>query len=241
MLKMRDHDVEDYATLPDMDETDVGVLTDEDRTCLAEIGRYLVAVGVGQRFALWLLHKHFEPSRGEVFLERAITESRRIKTTPVARADYQGKALDATAVRFDDSAPSDVGVIVMEFAESDHFGSTQPLSADDEPVLAGVAERLADYGKTARFGLKLIRDPLDMLEHELLFETCDRGLRALYCEVNDRDAIAAGSTGTETSWRYQLVRGHGEAVVGSLCRSICVFDPLSGHESKHHHHHHDNM
>ena len=42
MLMMRDHGVGDYVALPDMDATDVGVLSDDDRDCLDELGDYLV-------------------------------------------------------------------------------------------------------------------------------------------------------------------------------------------------------
>ena len=71
-LNFRDHDVEDYVALKDMDNTDVGVLDDLDRACLREIGEYLVTTGAWQRYAMWLLHKHFEPAEGEVFVERAL-------------------------------------------------------------------------------------------------------------------------------------------------------------------------
>lgn len=240
MLNVRDHGVEDYATLRHMDKTDVGVLSEDDRTCIDEIGRYLVEAGSAQRFALWLLHKHFEPNPGEVFVERSLTAPRRTETTLVARDAYETKALHATAFRFDDSAPSGVGVIGMEFTETDDLGSTSPLSADDETVLAGVADLLAAHSKTERFGIKLIRDPLDLLEHELLLETCDSSLRTLYCDVKERDAIPAErSSIIETSWRYQVVDGRGESIVMKECISLCIREVGGGHESNHRHHNQD--
>jgi hypothetical protein len=237
MLNVRDHDVEDYTTLRDMDKTDVGVLSDDDRACIDEIGRYLVEAGAAQRFALWLLHKHFDPRPGEVFLERSFTAPRRTETTLVARAAYGANGLQATAFRFDDSDPSGVGVIGMEFAESADFGSIPPLCADDEAVLAGVAARLAAHGKTERFGVKLIRDPLDLLEHELLLETNDSSLRTLYCDVSSRDALRSEESRIiETSWRYQVVDGRGETIVMRECISLCVREVDGGHESNHRHH-----
>ncbi|MDT5176863.1 MAG: hypothetical protein QOJ95_1061, partial [Mycobacterium sp.] len=168
MLTMRDHDVDDYVALRDMDATDVGVLAEDDRACLAELGQYLVDAGADHRFAVWLLHKHFEPAVGEVFVERAITEPRRTETTLVPRAAHPGSALGATALRFDAAVDSGVGVIGMEFAEPEDFGCTSPVSEADATVLAGLAERLRAHGKTERFGVKLIRNPLDLLERELL-------------------------------------------------------------------------
>jgi hypothetical protein len=53
MLQIRDHGVEDYAALFDMDATDVGVMTEDDRACLDELGEYLdvarpnAALGLG--------------------------------------------------------------------------------------------------------------------------------------------------------------------------------------------------
>src|SRR5271169_2687816 len=110
MLTMRDHGVEDYATLHDMDATDVGVLREDDRDCLDELGQYLVATDAWQRFAIWLLHKHFEPAHGEVFVERAITAPRKIETTPVERSAFPKQGLSTTAIRFGDAVNSRVGV-----------------------------------------------------------------------------------------------------------------------------------
>jgi len=231
---MRDHDVEDYVALRDMDATDVGVLTDDDRACLAELGQYLVDAGADQRFAVWLLHKHFEPAEGEVFVERAIAAPRRTETTLVERIEYPGHALHPSALRFDHTMSSGVGVIGMEFAEPEDFGSTPPLGADDETVLAGIAQRLQAHGKSERFGVKLIRNPLDLLEHELLLETCDSTERALYCDASDRRAIPADGTIIETTWRYKLVQGQAEAVVMQDCTAGCVSVP-GGHDIGHAH------
>ena len=81
MLTFRDHNVEDYAALRDMDTSDVAVLDDADRACLDELGDYLVSTGTWQRFAIGLLHKHFEPCDGEVFMEMATTTPRGTLTT----------------------------------------------------------------------------------------------------------------------------------------------------------------
>jgi hypothetical protein len=239
MLKMRDHGVDDYVALRDMDATDVGVLTEDDRACLDELGQYLVDTDAGQRFAVWLLHKHFEPSPGEVFVERAITEPRRTETTLVERSALPPQALTATAIRFDDTVRTGVGVIGMEFAEPADLSGTAPLSSEDETVLAGIAERLQARGKTERFGVKLIRNPLALSEHELLLETCDSTERALYCDVSDRDALPADATIIETTWKYRLVQGQTKPVVMQDCTAGCVSVP-GGHDVGHAHSQTDN-
>src|SRR6185312_5417476 len=135
MLTMRDHGVEDYAALPDMDATDVGELRDDDRACLEELGQYLVSTNAWQRFGIWLLHKHFEPTPGEVFVEHTMRAPRRTATAPMMRSAFTEQGLSTTAIRFDDSISSGVGIVGMEFVKPDDFGDTSPLSDDDEAVL----------------------------------------------------------------------------------------------------------
>ena len=232
MLTMRDHGVEDYVALRDMDATDVGELTDGDRACLAELGQYLVDSDAGERFAMWLLHKHFEPAPGEVFVERTDAEPRRTITTLLDRSLFPSE-LHGTAFRFDDAA-SGVGVVGMEFAESDDLGGVAPLSAHDEAVLAGIVELLQAHGKTERFGIKLIRNPLGLAERELLLETCDSTERALYCDVGDRSALPADATIIETTWRYRRVEGQTTPIVMQDCTAGCVSVP-GGHDVGHAH------
>src|SRR5271166_5393401 len=220
MLTMRDHGVDDYTVLRDMDATDVGVLGEDDRACLDELGEYLAASDAWQRFGIWLLHKHFEPAPGEVFVERAIRAPRKTETTPVERSAFPGLA--TTAIRFDDSVSSEIGVIGMEFAEPADFGATSPLSDDDEAVLAGIAERLAAHGKIERFGVRLIRNPLDIAEHELLHETSDSAHRTLHCGVGERDAILADQATVQTAWRWRVVQGRSEPTVMQDCTVSCV-------------------
>ena len=228
MLTMRDHDVEDYVALRDMDATDVGMLSEDDRACLYELGQYLVSTEAFQRFAIWLLHKHFEPAAGEVFVESVVTAPRGTETTLVERCRAQG--VNATSMRFDPDISSGVGVIGMEFAEPADFGSISPLSADDETALAGIADRLQAHGKTERFGVRLIRNPLGLNENEVLLETCDIAHRTLRCSVGERDGIRAGST-VETSWQWEPSLSKTGPKVKQYCASQCQMDSGNNHYS----------
>jgi hypothetical protein len=232
MLTMRDHGVEDYTELRHMDATDVGVLTEDDQACLDELGQHLVATGAWQRFAVWLLHKHFEPAPGEVFVERAIAAPRKTETSPIDRSTRP--ELRATAVRFEDAVEGSVGVIGMEFAGPADFGDTAPLSDDDEAVLAGIAERLAAHGRTERFGVRLIRNPLGLSDSQLLHETCDSANRMLHCTVGERDEVLADSTTVQTAWRWRVVRGNGQPMVMQDCSASCV-RAGEGHDIGHTH------
>ncbi len=231
MLTMRDHDVEDYVALRDMDATDVGILSEDDRACLDELGQYLVSTDAFQRFAIWLLHKHFEPAAGEVFVESVIMAPRGTETTPVKRCCAQG--VNATSMRFDPDVSSGVGVIGMEFADPADFGSTSSVSPDDEAVLAGIGERLRAHGKTERFGVRLIRNPLGLLESEVLVETCDIAHRTLHCSVGERDGDHAGTT-VETTWQWEPSLSKTGPTVKQLCITQCADVGDGGHDTAGH-------
>jgi hypothetical protein len=220
MLTMRDHDVADYAALRDMDATDVAVLDAADRACLDELGHYLVSNDAWWRFSIWLLHKHFEPVSGELFVERVSSAPRGTETRPVQRCSTD---LDATSLRFDPEVRSGVGVIGMEYTDSANLGCTAPLCDDDETVLVGIAKRLRAHGKTERFGVRLIRDPLGLWEDEVLVENCDIAHRRLHCSVEKRDGVHAGSI--ETTWNW---RPAGRDAM-QYCSMMCGYDGNGNH------------
>jgi hypothetical protein len=153
---------------------------------------------------------------------------------PIRRSAFPELGLNTTAIRFDDSVGSAVGVVGMEFAGPGDFGDIAPLSADDEAVLAGIAERLGAHGKTERFGVRLTRNPLGLSEHELLHETCDSARRMLQCDVGERDALLADRTVVQTAWRWKIVQGKGEPAVMQDCTASCV-SAGEGHDITHAH------
>src|ERR1700756_4638764 len=226
MLTMRDHNVEDYAALRDMDTTDVAVLDDADQACLDELGDYLVSTDAWRRFAIWLLHKHFEPDACEVFMEMATTAPRGTLTTLVRHRLAWG--LEPTSMRFDPDVRCGVGVVGMEFAHPADFGSASSVSLEDEAVLAGIAERLRAHGKTERFGVRLIRNPLGLGENEVLVETCDLAHRTLQCNVDKRDAAGAENY-VETSWQWEPSLDKTGPRVNQRCYSMCSPDGTGGH------------
>jgi hypothetical protein len=222
MLTMRDHGVEDYEAMRHMDTTDVGDLSDDDRACLEELGQYLSSTDAWQRFGIWLLHKHFEPAPGEVFVEHAMRSPRRTETAPMMRTAFPETGLSYTAIRFDDSAAGGVGVVGMEFAEPDDFGDAEPLSDDDEEILTGICERLQAHDKVERFGVRLIRNPLGLNENELLHETCDSSTRTMHCTVGDRDVMLANRETIQTAWKWRVVQDGVHSVVMQDCTAGCV-------------------
>ena len=220
-LTLREHNIADYAALRDMDSTDVAVLNDADRACLDELGRYLVSTDTWQRFAIWLLHKHFAPTGGEIFVESVSTAARGTETRPIERCSAD---LAVTSMRFDPEF-SGLGVIGMEFSAD--LGHTVPVGDDDGAVLAGVAKRLRAHGKTERFGVRLIRDPLGLREDEVLVETCDITHRRLRCSVERRAGVHIDSIETTWLWKPSLTPA-GPAVM-QYCSMMCGYDGNGNH------------
>ena len=233
MLAIREHEVDDYAVLRDMDHTDVGVLDAADHACLRAVGAYLTASDAWRRFAMWLLHKHFQPLDGELFVERARSDGSGTETTPLRRSVFAADGLHASGLRFDAIANSGVHLVGLEYAAPADFGDVAALSDRDEAVLAGLAELLASHGKLDRFGVKLIRNPLALSEDQLLLETCDLVTRIQYCDVSSRAAVPADRTIIETTWRWRLANGSPDHVVMQECTAGCTPAVGGGHVLAH--------
>jgi hypothetical protein len=233
MLAVRDHRADDYAALKDMDLTDVGILDGSDRACLREIGEYLSTTDAWRRFAIWLLHKHFEPFAGEIFVECARPRTGTTETTAMQRSAVAFDSLSVSAIRFGDDIDTDLYLVGLEFSELSSFGDVAPLSADDEVVLVGIAERLRSHAKIDRFGVKLIRNPLGLSEDQLLLETCDPATRTQYCEIGSRDALPSDRSIIETTWRWRLTHATSQPVVMQQCTAGCIPAAVEGHVLAH--------
>jgi hypothetical protein len=229
MLAIRDHQADDYAVLKDMDLADVGILDDSDRACLREIGQFLATTDAWRRFAIWLLHKHFEPLAGEIFVERAMLRTGTTETTPMPRSAFAVGSLSASAIRFGDDIDADLYLTGLEFSELSSFGDVAPLSADDEVVLVGISERLRLHGKIDRFGVKLVRNPLGLSDGQLLLETCDPATRTQYCEIGSREALPSDRSIIETTWRWQLTYGTSHPMLMQSCVAGCTPAAVEGH------------
>lgn len=230
MVMLEDHDVADYEVLLDMDATDVGRLSESDRRCLNALGEYLVATASYERFSIWLLHKHFHPLPGEVFVEWVPSDERIRLTGPKPRTHFAFDDLTPTALRFD-SALDDLSLVGMEFAVRADLGTMRPFDDDDELLLRGLRDALEVHGKTDRFGVRLIRDPIGLTDDEILVETCNLESRLLRCDVALRDSLSA-PTIVETAWQWSP--GSDGQTPSMDCRTLCTQVCLDNHDDRGH-------
>jgi len=220
MLTMRHHNSHDYAMLPDIDAADAGKITNDDQACLGEIGDCLLRTGAHSRFGATLLHSHFPTDDDEILLEEVQTEANSISLRPV-RAKPWG--LSATNVCFDDADARGGGLrlVGLEFALNRALAGVAPIGEFDGNVLTSLAEILRRYGKTRRFGIRLLHDPLN-LDGGVLLETCDPIRRILTCRSSTQDDLASvQSIPTVFCWEEVRERSQGNLFVGQECIQFC--------------------
>lgn len=159
MLALRHHDSLDYAKLPDIDATDAGIITSDDQACLDEIGSTLLRSRFHERFGTTLLHSHFPIGDHETLLEEVCLDERAITLRPVCGQPFD---VFATNVCFDDAHASRGGLrlVGLEFATRQALGGAASIGSSDHDVLTSVTQILQGHGKTKRFGIRLLHDPL---------------------------------------------------------------------------------
>ncbi|MDE5464906.1 hypothetical protein [Bradyrhizobium sp. CSS354] len=156
MIQLRRHNSRDYAALPDIDLTSAGRLAGDDHACLDEVGRCLVKEHANERFGATLLHSHFPIRDDEVLVEKAHGDSQLITLRPISEVCPD---LVPTSVCFE--GPGDAfGLIGLEFTSSDSLAGVWPLGEQDRDVLTRLCEILLRHKKLARFGIRLLHDPL---------------------------------------------------------------------------------
>jgi hypothetical protein len=235
MIALRRHTATDYAGFPDIDATSVGILDERDTVCLGEVGECLLRFGANRRFGVGLLHSHFPIESGETLVEEAHTDAQMIILRPEHAAP---PGLFATSVCFDDAGIShrDLRLVGLEFAPKQALAGIYPINDLDDDVLVSVAGILHQHGKIARFGVRLLHDPLK-LNGRVLLETCDSVERALTCKSTAEDDPAfAHSIATVFCWEGPRSQtGDGSTVnqgCMQFCKSIqrCAVDRRGHHE-----------
>lgn len=219
MITLRQHEPRDYAVLPDMDLTEVGALSDADRLCLDEFGACLVRAGAHERFGATLLHSHFTPDTGEIFIEEADLAAKLLRLRPTREASVD---LAAVNVCFEESPmdEDEIRLVGLEFASPAILGGVAPINAADGEVLAGLRNILVRHRKAGRFGLRLFHDPLQAGD-AILVETYNPAKRLLTCTLAPPDdAAVARAVATVFRWT-RAVRDDNDLAISQYCEQIC--------------------
>jgi hypothetical protein len=215
MIQLRRHNSQDYAALPDIDLTSVGLLAVDDHACLAEVGRCLVREHANERFGVTLLHSHFPVRDDEILVEEAHTDPQLITLRPVSGAC---PGVVATSVCFE-GAGDPFELIGLEFTSEDALVDIRPLGERDRDVLADLREILHQHRKIGRFGVRLLHDPLG-LGARVLLETCDPASRVLTCcATTEDDPGFAEAIPTLFQWKAGWT--HGKLTTSQGCMQFC--------------------
>jgi hypothetical protein len=226
MITLRPHKPQDYAILPDMDATDVGVLTESDHACLDDLGNHLLRAGANDRFGATLLHSHFIPESGETLVEAVDTEAQLLWLRPVRNA---ASDLAAINVRFEDdeTQSDDIRLVGLEFVPSENLDGVVPINELDRACLAELRSVLVRHGKTRRFGLRLFHEPLKSTG-KILVESFDPSRRWLCCALAkpDEDSLKRA---IPTVFRWKRASWDETGLFASqYCEQLCTADQVCG-------------
>jgi hypothetical protein len=91
-----------YAKLPDLHDTEA--LSEDDVQCLTEVRDVMKRHGKLDRFALHLVHKHFNVDEDEIMCEFTDEQNRTLTIKPVKKCDVDENQLVETTWKIGDGA-----------------------------------------------------------------------------------------------------------------------------------------
>jgi hypothetical protein len=157
--------------------------------------------------------------------QSTLLEEVQIDSSLITLRPVQGKpaGLFATSVCFDDANTCDgeLRVVGLEFASYQTLAGISPINNSDRGVLKLICGVLRSYRKIARFGIRLLHDPL-RLKEAVLLETCDPVRRVLTCRsCKEDDPALAQSIATMFRWEEARARDEDGLVIGQECIQVC--------------------
>lgn len=222
-IDIRCHDSRDYAMLRDMEGSDVGVLDASDRDCLDEIGALLVRRVAHHRLGIALLHRHFHVTDDEMLVETFNADDRRVEIRPFVHGAFHDDQIAPVTVRFT-AVPGDAGrldLIGMEYLHQSEENRCEAFDASDAACLADIRRILARRDKLDRFGVRLIHNPVNWRDDEVLFEESDVAGRVLSFEVGARGDPRVRKS-VETFWVWDAVTtSSGDLIAVTHCPAKC--------------------
>jgi len=122
-------------------------------------------------------------------------------------------------------------VLTVRDHNVEDYAALRDMDATDVAVLDGADRACLDelgQGKTERFGVRLIRDPLGLLDNEVLLETCDIAHRAVRCSGAERHSVHAENS-VETTWQWKPSLSRSGRRPIQKCMQMCSQDPYGNH------------
>ncbi len=230
MFQVVRHSAHDYAVLPEIDADDTGTLIPDDLACLDELGDFLVGSAVSQRFGATLLHTHFSLRSSEVMIE---TVDRGLGEIHLSPREVRIEDMQPIHFRFAGTRERLVG---LEYSAD--LDGVEPVGRQDESAIGGIFEILSRRRMTGRFGVRLLRNSLNLPDSQMLVESCDTEARVLTNRVVDAgDGCVGDSIPTCFSWRSVKDAGTGVRTLTrstiSVCNVVtgCLRRPDGGHET----------
>jgi hypothetical protein len=106
-----------------------------------------------------------------------------------------------------------MAITAIQYNSFSDIDDAMHLDASDLICLSEIQELLEAHGKEQRFSIGLIHKHFDLLDNEVLLETCDPVRRTLKCQPVDRSVLGSGKV-VATSWTKDLGIERG-------CEKVC--------------------
>ncbi len=173
-IRILPHSSNDYAMLPKR----VRQISVKERECLDELGALLFEQGMQERFAISLLHRHFNYSDEELCFVTSNADRQSLTVSPVKRDELEGHSITAISCRFvqgDESAP--LKMIGLEYAPISDLGEVAPISESDTACLEGLYRILVRNNAVNTFGVVLRHIDPRFIENLEWMENSDHSIR----------------------------------------------------------------
>lgn len=151
-IRIQPHSWLDYKMLPNR----LGRVSEKERKCLDELGAILVEHRLNQRFAISLLHRHFEYSDEELCFVTSSPDRQCLTVSPARRSELEGQSITPISFRFvQDGEDDPLKLIGLEYAPVSDLGDTPPISEDDAACLEALHRVLVRHDAVNIFGVVL--------------------------------------------------------------------------------------
>lgn len=219
-----------FQDLLDIDET-APFGENGDRACFDALEGSFRHHNMGDRFAVTLLHTHFEIQPDENLVEDYDSTHTKVVIHPTTAERCRRLGYVPCSWRLTIPHASSTCLIPLQWAHSSTFNNSHPseLRSRDIAFAEAVAGVLLAHGKLNRFGLCFAKIDVALAEDECLLETANGASRELHLQPSRID-IAASEKNVQTSWRIMDLP---EKLGGWFkCRIVC-HGSSRGHDDVH--------
>lgn len=197
-IRIQPHSGLDYKMLPNR----LRKISGKDRECLDELGALLVEHGRNLRFAISILHRHFEYSDEELCFATSSPDRQSVIVSPARRNDLEGQSITPISFRFvPGGEDGPLKLIGLEYAPLSDLGDIPPISEDDTACFEAIHRVLVRHDAVNIFGVVLRHIIPDITENLEWLEDSSHDTRISIRKLMNPSEIPKENVGT-SNWAW---------------------------------------